>query len=165
MTDERRAYESAIDKQIREAMERGEFDDLSGAGKPLNLDDDSHIPADWRLAFKILKDAGVAPEWIEKGKTIRAELDALAALLERAAHHQRAQRARLRTLSTTQLVAEWQQLEHARAEMCREYRERATALNQLIDTYNLQVPDMRLQVPRVNIEDALQKFEQACTKL
>ena len=28
---------SMADRQIREAMERGEFDDLSGAGKPLNL--------------------------------------------------------------------------------------------------------------------------------
>jgi hypothetical protein len=28
-------YESAIDRQIREAQERGEFDNLPGAGKPL----------------------------------------------------------------------------------------------------------------------------------
>jgi len=28
-------WESAIDKQIREAAERGDFDDLPGAGKPL----------------------------------------------------------------------------------------------------------------------------------
>lgn len=33
-------YESPVDKAIREAMERGEFDDLPGAGKPLkNLGD------------------------------------------------------------------------------------------------------------------------------
>ena len=29
------AYESWIDRQIREAQERGEFDDLPGAGKPI----------------------------------------------------------------------------------------------------------------------------------
>ena len=28
-------YESWIDRQIREAQERGEFDDLPGAGKPI----------------------------------------------------------------------------------------------------------------------------------
>lgn len=118
---------------------------------------------DWRS--KILKDAGVAPEWIEKGKAIRAELDALAELLDRAAHHQRAQRARLHTRPTTELVAAWKHLEDARADTCREYRERATALNQLIDTYNLQVPDIRLQVPRVQIEQELHRFEKACTNL
>ena len=30
-------WESAIDKQVREAMERGDFDNLRGTGKPLNL--------------------------------------------------------------------------------------------------------------------------------
>ncbi|MEV4218944.1 DUF1992 domain-containing protein [Nonomuraea sp. NPDC049725] len=28
-------FESWVDRQIREAQERGEFDDLPGAGKPL----------------------------------------------------------------------------------------------------------------------------------
>ena len=31
------SYESAIDRAIREATERGEFDNLPGAGKPLHL--------------------------------------------------------------------------------------------------------------------------------
>lgn len=31
-------FESWIDRQIREATERGEFDNLPGAGKPLHLD-------------------------------------------------------------------------------------------------------------------------------
>ena len=30
-------YETAIDRAIREATERGEFDDLPGAGKPLQM--------------------------------------------------------------------------------------------------------------------------------
>ncbi|HKF94819.1 MAG TPA: DnaJ family domain-containing protein, partial [Gammaproteobacteria bacterium] len=33
-----------VEARIAEAMERGEFDNLSGVGKPLQLDDDSHIP-------------------------------------------------------------------------------------------------------------------------
>ena len=32
-------YESLVDRQIREAQERGEFDNLPGAGKPLDLSD------------------------------------------------------------------------------------------------------------------------------
>lgn len=32
-------HESAVEKQIREAQERGEFDNLPGAGKPLDLRD------------------------------------------------------------------------------------------------------------------------------
>ncbi len=32
-------WESPVDRQIREAQERGDFDDLPGAGKPLDLSD------------------------------------------------------------------------------------------------------------------------------
>lgn len=36
---ERPRYESPVERIIREAQERGEFDDLPGAGKPLDLGD------------------------------------------------------------------------------------------------------------------------------
>jgi len=134
-----RDWESAIDKKIREAMERGEFDNLRGAGKPQNLDDDPHVPADWRLAFKVLKDAGVAPEWIERGKAIRAELQSLATFLEQ--------------------QIRWQ---HERRAHC-VYRQRAAALNKMIDTFNLQVPNVNLQLPRVRMEEETRRFEEACT--
>lgn len=45
-------FESWIDRQIREAMERGEFDDLPGAGKPLQLSDDP----DWWIKSKIARE-------------------------------------------------------------------------------------------------------------
>ena len=38
---ERPRYESPVERAIREAQERGEFDDLPGAGKPLDLGDTS----------------------------------------------------------------------------------------------------------------------------
>lgn len=45
-------FESWIDRQVREAMERGEFDDLPGAGKPLDLDPDE----DWWIKAKIKRE-------------------------------------------------------------------------------------------------------------
>jgi hypothetical protein len=39
-------YESSIDRQIREAAERGEFDNLEGAGKPLS-DHGREYEDDW----------------------------------------------------------------------------------------------------------------------
>jgi hypothetical protein len=35
--DERPQFENWVDRQIREAAERGEFDNLAGAGKPLRM--------------------------------------------------------------------------------------------------------------------------------
>jgi hypothetical protein len=44
-------YESFIDRQIREAMERGEFDDLPGAGKPIPGAGRPHEPNWWVKSF------------------------------------------------------------------------------------------------------------------
>ncbi len=153
-----RDWESAIDKQIREAMERGEFDNLRGAGKPLNLGDYSHVPDDWQLAFKMLKDAGYAPEWIEQGKAIRAERQSLATFLEQHARWQRERTTELASLAPDKQIAEREHLAHARERTRRIYRERAAALNKAIDTFNLQVPNVNLQVPRVRIEEELARL-------
>ena len=75
-------WESWIDQQIREAQERGEFDDLPGRGQPLDLTPNPYAQ-DRELAFKILKDAGYAPEWIELDKVIRGKLQRARATLTR----------------------------------------------------------------------------------
>lgn len=62
--------EIMAERKIREAMERGEFANLPGAGKPLRLDDDSMIPEDLRIAYKILRNAGCIPPELELRKEI-----------------------------------------------------------------------------------------------
>jgi len=62
--------EVLAERKIREAMERGEFANLPGAGKPLRLEDDSMIPEDLRVAYKILRNAGCIPPELEVRKEI-----------------------------------------------------------------------------------------------
>jgi hypothetical protein len=62
--------EAMAENKIREAMARGEFDNLPGAGKPLRLEDDSTIPDDLRVAYKILRNAGCIPPELEVRKEI-----------------------------------------------------------------------------------------------
>jgi len=64
------AFEKIAEKKIREAMDNGEFDDLPGKGKPLELEDDRHIAQDIRLAHKILKNANCLPPELELRKEI-----------------------------------------------------------------------------------------------
>jgi hypothetical protein len=71
-------FDKIADQKIREAMEQGEFDDLPGKGKPLVLDDDSHLPQDIRLSHKILKNAGCLPPELE----IRKEILSIEQMLE-----------------------------------------------------------------------------------
>ena len=63
----------AIEQIIRDAMERGEFDNLRGEGKPLDLSAYFNTPEDLRLAYSMLKSADILPQEAELLKEI-AEL-------------------------------------------------------------------------------------------
>lgn len=54
-----------VEQKLSEAVSRGEFDDLPGAGRPLALDDDPLVPEELRLAYRILKNAGFVPPEVE----------------------------------------------------------------------------------------------------
>ena len=56
--------------EIQKAMARGDFDDLSGKGKPLDLETYFKTPEHLRLAFHILKDAGFVPPEMKLKKQI-----------------------------------------------------------------------------------------------
>lgn len=70
------------EERIRDAIQRGEFDNLPGSGKPLNLEDDRHIPDDLRLAYKILKNAECLPPELELKKEIRKAEELLSSVAD-----------------------------------------------------------------------------------
>lgn len=49
-------------EKIKRAYEDGEFDNLSGMGKPLEPDELEHVPEELRMAFRMLKNAGYSVE-------------------------------------------------------------------------------------------------------
>lgn len=65
-------FELIAERRIREAMERGEFDNLPLKGKPLPPDDLERVPPELRMAYKILKNANVLPEELELKKSIHS---------------------------------------------------------------------------------------------
>ncbi len=73
-------FEKVAERKIREAMERGEFDRLEGKGRPLQFEDDSFIPPDLRMAYKVLKNAGFLPPELLAEKEIHEAEDLLAHL-------------------------------------------------------------------------------------
>ena len=79
----RPSREALIDRQIREAMEEGAFDELPFQGERIPLEDDS-AAGDWALAHRMLRNAGVAPPWIETDKEVRELLAQRDAILVRA---------------------------------------------------------------------------------
>ena len=65
------SLDAIAELRIREAQERGEFDDLPGAGAPLELDDDALVPEELRTAYRVLKNAGFLPPEIDAHREIR----------------------------------------------------------------------------------------------
>jgi hypothetical protein len=58
------------EQRIKKAYEDGEFSNLPGFGKPMNLDDDKGIPDELKMAHRIMKNAGFSME----ETTLRKEL-------------------------------------------------------------------------------------------
>ena len=77
-------WESIVERQIREAMEDGAFDELPYRGMPIPLDDDS-AAGERALGFRVLRNARVAPPWIEADKEVRDLLGRRDVLLAQAA--------------------------------------------------------------------------------
>ncbi|MFQ5790582.1 MAG: DUF1992 domain-containing protein [Acidobacteriota bacterium] len=70
------------EEKIREGMDRGLFDDLSLAGKPLQLRGSSLVPHELRLAYKMLKDAGYLPPEMELRKEVLSLKELLSTVVD-----------------------------------------------------------------------------------
>lgn len=68
--------ELIAERKIAEAEREGALKDLPGEGAPLAFDDDPLIPEDLRMAYRILKNAGLVPEEISMLREV-AQLEAL----------------------------------------------------------------------------------------
>lgn len=50
------------ERHIEKALKNGELSSLPGEGKPLVLDDNSHVPESLRASYHLLKNAGFLPQ-------------------------------------------------------------------------------------------------------
>ena len=73
-------FDKIVEERILDAQRKGEFDNLQGAGKPLDLEDSGSVPEDLRIAYKILKNADYIPPELELKKEIRKTEELLAGM-------------------------------------------------------------------------------------
>ncbi len=76
-----------IEEKIREAIERGEFDNLAGKGEPLDLESYFATPEELRLGYSVLKSAGCVPEEV----ALQKEIESLKADLVQCDHEKKRQ--------------------------------------------------------------------------
>lgn len=76
------SFEKIVEALIKEAQERGDFDNLKGKGQPIDLDAYFETPEDMRLAYSALKNAGIASAEVELLQEIAALKERLASTYE-----------------------------------------------------------------------------------
>ena len=139
--DRMRGWQSEIDREIERALK--DADQLPGVGKPLDLRQDENVPDEMRLAFKMLAENDLAPDWIMSGKALeKAERD-IRKLLKRGADAYK---------SSTSANADitWNSVQ-------RKARTKAEKYNREVLTHNLKLPNGIKHKPLMDIEREIRK--------
>lgn len=63
-------FDRIVEQHLQQAIRKGELDHLPGMGQPLKLEDDSDIPEESRMAYRVLKNAGYLPPEMEMRKDL-----------------------------------------------------------------------------------------------
>lgn len=132
-----------ISKQIEEARERGDFDNLPGTGKPLRMNEERMVPPELRLAYRMMREHDVLPDWIAEAKLIEEELKRAQQKLERAKRHFKTAQSTL-TRRDIQTVRARLDAEDRWKDAQKVFVNEIQDINRKIVTYNLKVPASHL---------------------
>lgn len=77
------------ERHIMDAQKKGELENLPGFGVPLELDDDTHIPTELRVSYRILKNAGYIPVELQDRQEALTIIHLLAQLDHNEAEYQK----------------------------------------------------------------------------
>jgi hypothetical protein len=139
-----RQWESSVDRKIREAQERGDFQKLDGYGKPIQI---KEWQGEWAMAHHILKDSGETLPWIAMGREIDQRTDALRELLAEAAN------------SRWALYANDIARANERHRLRKRFLERAAELDKLMVDYSFEIPIRDLDRGRLPPHIAAERFD------
>ena len=137
-------WDTLIERQIREAMEGGKFDELPHQGTPLPSQENPYA-GDMALAFHMLKNAGVAPPWVEANKEANELLAKRDAILKRAAQG-----------SGPSIFARKRDREGLRDLVAR--------ANKAITRVNIEAPASITRRRLLDVDEELALYEEACRR-
>ncbi|XP_010558199.1 PREDICTED: dnaJ homolog subfamily C member 28 isoform X2 [Tarenaya hassleriana] len=113
---------NVVEQRIWHSMEEGQFENLPGKGKPLNLSTNPHADPAEDTLYRILNKNGFAPEWVELNKEIRSNANEWRVALKRAWR-----------IKLEGDESEWEKRSEA-------LKTRMQDINKMVNHYNLIVP-------------------------
>jgi DnaJ homolog subfamily C member 28 len=123
-------FEQIAEEKILEAASEGEFDNLSGKGKPLKMTENPFEPEEWRMANLIMHNNGFRYSWMEQREIIENDRVDL--------HHR------------FQSAFEMAPTQSGRQQAQEEFLMKLHLLNRRILDYNLSVPSAIFQQPALD---------------
>jgi len=148
-----------VGAMMAEAVKRGEFDNLEGTGKPLDLQENPYEQSELHMAHKILKENGFAPYWIELGKEIDAH---------KMKYHQEVDHFKRYTrivLGEKRSSGAIRRYELKKNDFYTQSRERLTEISKKILDYNLHCPLYTLGRFNIDVDDEMNRIVNDIEKL
>jgi DnaJ homolog subfamily C member 28 len=138
-----------VSQRIEEAIRRGDFDNLSGHGKPMQVEREPFVPEDQQMAFKLLKNNDLVPDWIAERREIL-----------RVVEHWRSEFQRIVEEAQTAWAAAQSeqrrhQLEERWARWITRWENEVVEINRRINTLNLKQPVTHLEVFKLRLDAEL----------
>jgi len=133
----------SVDAIIKKAMKDGKFDDLKGKGKPLKLFESPYVDEGWRMAYDMLSSQGLTLPWIYKRNLIESEYSKAIEKLVRTMEWYLEKKEAGEDLALAE--DEWGEAKLSFIEISKE-------LNEIIDGYNLEIPNDRFYRKRIDPE-------------
>ena len=143
--------EELVEEQIRKARERGDFDNLPGAGKPIDLSENPYEPPDMRMTLRILKNNDFTPFWIQLGKDIDADTAKLWQEVEEFKRYS------IKFAAEKHMALAINRYEKKKALFYLEKRRELEKIKNKILNFNLHCPTFRLGRANIEVDDEMYK--------
>ena len=144
-------WDTLINRRIEEAMQRGDFDNLRGKGKPLNTTPEPHVPPDMQMANSLLKNNDLSPAWISDRAAVLGLIERFRDKLRAVAADFAQARAEART------PERGQELDELWGRYVETWRAEIVEINKRVLTQNLKQPVTFLEIVPLRLEHELKR--------
>ena len=146
-----------VDEQIERGRADGAFDQLAGSGRPLETDHTTRFVAgDLRMAFTILKNASVSPEWVQPAGDVESGIVAARALIAAHRKHLAHVRRSLTCGDPSEFAHQLRAVTKSHRAACRDFGEHLDRIQRGMDWLNFIAPQA---AQRTNFSAAKAKSE------
>lgn len=144
-------WNNIVSQRIEEAMRRGEFDNLPGRGKPQRIQREPFVPEDQQMAFTLLQNNDLTPDWIGERKEILRLKENFQGQVQGIAHD---------------ALTRWHAAEDAAARQAvlttwdrwlLRWESEIGEINRRIQNLNLKQPIAHLEVVKLRLDDELNR--------